>query len=512
MPRQRMFDRSLTVRALVSGFLAAASPAVAADTQPSGPGQPGVPAPESPRPGTDGGPPPPYAPLRQNEDYSFLKDPARRTDPFDSIKYIPLNDSGDWYLSFGGQARYRYELFNNNNFGVGPQDDDGFHLGRFLGHADLHLGPVRGFFQVKSALEDGREGGPRPTDADEADIQQAFIDWKLPLPLADEKSTVTLRFGRQEMLYGAQRLIGPLDWANTRRNFEGGKAMVQFSKDHTLDLFWVRPVLIDKEEPNDGDGNTSFAGVYDILSVPAILGETARSKLELYGLMLNRTNAAWPTEGSGDEDRYTLGLRLTGNPKPFDFDLEGDYQFGKFGSGNISAWGLAVEGGYTFAGAAMTPRPFLGFEIATGDDDPADGDLQTFNQLFPTGHPHLGYIDAIGRQNIIDLRPGFELVPLEKKAWAQKVTLRTEYHLFWRESTSDVVYAASGAPLPGQSIATLSDASQIGSELDFLLNWQIERHTAAYFGYSHFFAGDYIDDTFGDNDIDYFYAALTYTF
>ena len=29
-----------------------------------------------------------------------------------------------------------------------------------------------------------------------------------------------------------------------------------------LDLFWVRPVNVDREELNDGDGQTSFAGAY----------------------------------------------------------------------------------------------------------------------------------------------------------------------------------------------------------------------------------------------------------
>jgi hypothetical protein len=497
-----MIHRPSTVRALMVA-LSVLTPAASAPA-----------APDSPRPGTGTGPPPPYAPLRQAEDYSYLKDPAKRADLFDPIKYIPLNSSGDWYLSLGGQARYRYDLFNNNNFNTGPQDEDGFHLGRFLGHADLHLGEsLRGFVQVKSALEDGRVGGPRPIDADEIDIQQAFVDFKLPLPLGPSGSTVTFRAGRQELTYGAQRLIGPLDWANTRRTFEGAKAIVQFSKTHSLDLFWVRPVLVDKEEPNDGDGNASFAGVYDTLGLPSVFGADARSKLELYGLVLNRTNAAWPTEGAGDEDRYTVGARFSSNPKPFDLDVEADYQFGKFRSGDISAWAVAAEAGYTFAGTPFTPRPFIGLDTASGDRDRNDGDLQTFNQLFPTGHPHLGYIDVVGRQNVIDVRPGFELTPLENKPWAKKVTLRTEYHLFWRESTNDALYADSGAALRGTgAIGAAADASEIGSELDLLLNWQIDRHAAAYFGYSHFFPGDFISQTGADGDIDFVYAALTYTF
>ena len=79
---------------------------------------------------------PVYTPVRYNEDYLYLREPAKRTDFLDPLKYIPLNDAGDWYLSLGGSARYRYELFNNNNFGAGPQDDDGFHLLRLLAHAD----------------------------------------------------------------------------------------------------------------------------------------------------------------------------------------------------------------------------------------------------------------------------------------------------------------------------------------------------------------------------------------
>lgn len=464
----------------------------------------------TPRPGTGAAPPPPYTPLRWNEDYSFLRDPSRRTDFFDPIKYIPLGDDPDTYLSLGGQARYRYELFNNNNFGAGPQDDTGYHLTRLLAHADLHLGKhLRGFVQIKSAMEDGRAGGPRPPDADEFDLQQAFVDFKLPLPFGPQGATVTLRGGRQDLLYGAQRLVGPLDWANTRRTFEGGRGVLQSSKDHSLDLFWVRPVLVDIEEPNVGDERTSFAGVYDTRALPTVFGKEAATKLELYGFILNRSEASFPPEGVDDEDRYTVGARLTAAPKPFDLDVEGAYQFGKYGGGNISAWMIVAEAGYNLAEVALAPRLFLGYDAASGDDSPGDGDLQTFNQLFPTGHPHLGYIDVIGRQNIIDLHPGIELTLLKDARYAKKVTLRAEHHLFWRQSDADAVYNAAG----GVARNDLgSDETYIGSETDLLLNWQVERHWSAYVGYSHFFPGDFIQETGPSGDIDFFYAAVQFTF
>lgn len=456
--------------------------------------------------------PPPYSPVRWTEDYAYLRNPARRTYAFDPIKYIALNPTGDWYLSLGGQARYRYELFNNTNFGAGPQDDTGFHLTRLFAHADLHLGQnLRGFFQLRSAMEDGRFGGPRPVDVDEFDVQQAFVDFKLPLfgGVGEAGSAVTVRAGRQELIYGAQRLIGPLDWANMHRTFDGGKAMVKLSRTHSLDLFVVHPVITENEEPNPTNRDVIFAGIYDTLGLPTFLGDKANSKLELYGLYLGRTDAAYPTESVGDEDRYTVGARFSSAPKPFDVDVEGAHQFGQFGDGNISAWSLAVEGGYAFTGATFAPRVFFGFDIASGDDDIGDADFQTFNPLFPTGHPFFGYIDVVGRQNIIDLHPGVEITPLVDRPCAKKVTLRGEYHLFWRESRQDALYNAGGAALRNGAAV---DSTEIGSELDLLLNWQTDRHAAAYAGYSHFFAGEFIEVTGPAGDIDFFYVGLTFTF
>src|SRR6266853_5663649 len=70
--------------------------------------------------------PPAFTTLRYDEDYSYLRDPAAHTDAFDPIKYIPLSERGDWYLTFGGQVRDRYEYFHNYLFGCGAHDRDGY--------------------------------------------------------------------------------------------------------------------------------------------------------------------------------------------------------------------------------------------------------------------------------------------------------------------------------------------------------------------------------------------------
>jgi hypothetical protein len=123
--------------------------------------------------------------------------------------------------------------------------------------------------------------------------------------------------------------------------------------------------------------------------------------------------------------------------------------------------------------------------------------------LFPTGHQYFGYIDVIGRQNIIDLHPGltFKLT--------RDVAARAEQHFFWRQNLNDAVYNAAGTVLRADSG---SDAAYIGNELDFTLAWQINRHLAASVGYCHFFAGDFINDTGPHEDIDFAYAMMTFTF
>ena len=103
---------------------------------------------------------PAYKLLRYNEDYSYLKDPDRRTDFWDPIKYIPIGDREDWYVSFGAQLRPWFQFYNNFNFGTTP-GPNAFLTQRYLFHGDFHFGPnIRFFGQLVSGLENGRIGGP----------------------------------------------------------------------------------------------------------------------------------------------------------------------------------------------------------------------------------------------------------------------------------------------------------------------------------------------------------------
>ena len=125
---------------------------------------------------------PPYLDQRFDEDWSFLRDPSRRGDLWDSWKFIPFGETApNSYLSIGGESRVRWDFFRNASFGSIPDTDKGFLLQRYLFNADAHIGKhLRFFTQAQSGLENGRVGGPRLTDKDTFEIHQVLWIFRPP--------------------------------------------------------------------------------------------------------------------------------------------------------------------------------------------------------------------------------------------------------------------------------------------------------------------------------------------
>lgn len=442
---------------------------------------------------------PKYQTLRFLEDWSVLRDapPEALADPWDAIKYVPLSADGTVWASFGGHTRARLEGWSNFSFGAPADADDAFVLWRLLLHADIHAGEnVRFFVEGKSAQSTERSlpGGRRTADVDTLALQQAFAD--LTLPLGDAGS-ITIRPGRQELLFGAQRLVSPLPWANTMRAWDGVSAILSCG-DWNLHGFWTQFAPVQKYRFNDADPDIQFSGIYATGHVPSTdIG------MDLYWLWLDRATSTF-NGTTGGEDRHTLGGRLWGTcgDSGFDADVEGAWQFGEVGAGDISAFMIGSELGYQPPGVAGAPRFHLGVDFASGDET-AGGDVETFNQLFPLGHAYLGYMDFVGRQNVIDLSPGMTIHP------AEQVTLRVAGHFFWRAETSDALYNAGGSVVRAGSLGTARD---VGTEIDVTAKVTLSRHLAALFGYSHFFAGDFISQSGAADDMDFAYVQMTFTF
>src|SRR6478736_4888407 len=58
-----------------------------------------------------------YQLLREDEDWSFLRNKSLRLEFWDAVKYIPLRNSREWYMTIGGEAREVWEQIGNDNWG-----------------------------------------------------------------------------------------------------------------------------------------------------------------------------------------------------------------------------------------------------------------------------------------------------------------------------------------------------------------------------------------------------------
>jgi hypothetical protein len=438
--------------------------------------------------------PPPYRLNRADENYLYLRDPARRSDFWDPIKYLPLNQSGSWHFSVGGEARERFEYFHNPDWGDNPQGR-GYLLQRYFLHVDLQMGEhARLFTQLQSSLQDGRRGGARATDEDKLDLHQAFLDLKLSL---SPDSSLVLRSGRQELAYGSQRIVSVREGPNVRQSFDGFRVMYR-AAELQLDALAVRPVQTKRHFFDDGtDSGKALWGSYAVLPFPPL----SHAKLDLYYLGLFREGARFD-QGAARETRHSVGARLWRAQEPLDYNFEALYQWGSFGSGDIRAWTVASDTGYTLASLPLRPRVSLKADIASGDQDPGDPDLQTFNPLFPKG-AYFSEAGLIGPANFFDLNPCLELHP------AERLTVTVDWDFFWRESTRDGLYNNSVALVRS---GKTGDARYIGSMPQAQLSWEIDRHLTFVGIYGHFFAGEFLRETGPAKDIDYFTSWFTYKF
>jgi hypothetical protein len=440
--------------------------------------------------------PPPYQQQRYDEDWSYLSEGRRQLDPLDKLKYIRLNDRG-WYVSLGGEARVRYEYFSQYDFGKGPQDSNGYLLQRYLLHADWHLGErVRVFTQLQSGIENGRHGGPRPTDDNRLEIHQAFVDLKL----GGEQSSVVIRLGQHEMDLGAGRLISSGEGLNVKRSFDGVR------------LIWKTKNWITNAQANK---LTSVKlGIFNDVPNPSLtlwgIG-TTRSRPRTHGgesafyIGLDRKLGIFD-QGVGRETRHTIGVRTFGQYSAVDYNLDAFLQLGNFRSqgktNSIRAWAISSDWGYARNGLTLKPRLGLRADITSGDKDPEDNVLQTFNPLIP-GTSYSDTIGLIGAPNSIAVFPNLRLAP------KSNLTVTIGSAFFWRQSSKDAIYSINVLPI---RTGRLSDARYVGALPSLRLDWPIQRHWSYTLIVSRFQTGEFLKETPPGENTNYVTSWMTFKF
>lgn len=409
---------------------------------------------------------PPAAPPQQAASTAYFSQPALQ----------PLNRALPSWLSLSGEFRFRFE--SRQGLGFREGNDDGYGLVRT--RVDIGIKPkpwLEFFFQGQdSRAPEMREGTATGVFRDPFDVRQAYV--KLG---GGEHLPATVTAGRQILLYGDQRLIGPLDWTNTSRVFDAVKLEYQPLKDVKLDFFSASVVANDPRRrvnisPEGNNLHGFYGGIKNVLP---------KSAIEPF--LLWKTTPLVNNELGirGDLDRYTGGVRIWGKDLGrWDYNLAVAKQWGDAAGADISAWGSYFELGYTFP-VVLTPRAYAEYTFGSGDSDPADGRIGGFDDLFPTAHLWYGYNDLVGWRNLKNIRLGTQISP------HKKLKISFDYHGFWLASRNDGLYNVAGVRTVAAPAGGAADA-KIGDEADITFTVPLSPTITFGGGVGHMFPGPFL--------------------
>ncbi len=440
--------------------------------------------------------PPLYTPQVWDVDWSYLARPAAtgssERDLTDRFHYISLDETS--FLSITGQIRERGEYQDHPAFGAQPLDN-GYFQQRYLISSDLHLTEhFRTFVQLNSGLTNDRDGGPRPgIDEEKLDFNQGFVDFT---PLKSPDQSLTIRAGRQLISLGSTRLIATGAGLNVQQPFDGFRLMLHAGR-WTVDGLAVRPTEVKtgifNNEPNPAE---QLWGIYLTTAIPSF-----HANVDLYYLGYDHKSVRY-VQGTGREQRETVGARVWSHTQTWDYDFEYTAQFGRFNTGNIGAWGTGYHLGYTFNHARFAPHPELDGGVLSGDHDAHDNTLGTFNPLFPNGN-FLSQSILLGPFNLIIVRPTF------KAALTRKASTNTNVEMLWRQASQDGVYNIVGILTHAPEN---SNERFIGTQIQQEFDYAFSRHLSGSLAYEHFFTGGFLKQSPPGHGLNFISPQLTYNF
>ena len=456
-----------------------------------------------------------YGVVRWAEDWSALRDPKLRDDPFDPLKFIALNDDKSITLTLSGESRLKNWFENRPFLGQQKPDDSGRMTLRNIVGADLHLGDhLRVYGELINGDAFGWGGyGYNASYRTRLDVQQLFVEAKTVLAGA----RTGILFGRQQfldapnyVLYARETPDLPLSWDGVR----GYAIWPRFRLDG-WDFVQTNTTPNGLFQDNENYNARLFGG-YGSYAVPdfRLLGQPGQVFADLFyiGYELGGTPAAIATATgtqAGSTLRDDYGTRIWGRAGPIEFSAGGIYQGGQFryaGGGrtrDVVAYALNEFAGYRFE--HIYGRPLLGVQAdvySGGDDRRKTGTEGTY--LAPY-NPQTAYLDTttyFAPGNLVNVAPQIEVTP------SSKTLLRFKVPVLWRETTDDTVYGSSSRIYPFRGLYSGGFVGTV-PQVDFA--WRITRHLTWTHDLARYFASHSIMKAGASNGT-YYLSTLAFRF
>jgi len=359
---------------------------------------------------------------------------------------------------------------------------------------------------------------------------------------------LSMKVGRQYVIFGNHSLFGHFDWANTGYSHDG--IMFQYST-KTFDSYlgWFRNSETDLVQASavgsassniascgnavagtnctaaqraasgrDGSADANLFIFYNqIKSIPGFLVEP------YYFLYINDLNTydnlaqGMGTAKKANQIRHNFGNRTEMRKGNWDIINEIDWQTGRLASGltgngqtrdmTINAWATRNWIGYTNYDSKWKPRYAVGFDYASGDGNAnctTNGTTtqtgyrcstaNTFENMFPTNHIHMGYMDVQAWKNMMSPQFNYQARPTERdhiEFWYSHLRLANAKDNWYRASQGVYVWSD-----------TNNKATHIGDEADFTWTRMFADGKVAFQAtYATLWAGEYIAKNLGTSSM-----------
>lgn len=449
--------------------------------------------------------PKPWKGLFFDNDFSYKNDPHHTHLFGEAFKDISIfadvcDGCSDWWVSFGGELRFRH-MNEDNRLRPGGPGKSTYDLWRWRNYLDVHYTDrFRLYIELLDASIFNQELPITPIDLNRWNIQNAFVDIAFG---ERDGNPLIFRAGRFELLFGSQRLVSPLNWSNTRRNFEGFQVI---SKGSTwdFDLFTSRPVNTGagngplsrfNNEADRADASRTFNGAYT--TYHGFENQT----FDFYWLWLREQEERANVK---DGSRHTIGARWGGThtifnesgeiQRTYSWDIEGGYQFGHEANKTVKAGFFTAILGHTWDQRTWKPKLSAVYYWGSGDRNPNDNEDNTFSVLFPLGHAYWGLIDNLSGQNLNDYSLQMLVHP------TKKMSFLTAMHWFDLDRNTDFLYNVAGVP-----VGKIGSGTDVGEEFDMVLTYNFNPNFTVQAGYLWFWYGAFVENSLPRPDANQFY-------
>ena len=317
----------------------------------------------------------------------------------------------------------------------------------------------------------------------------------------------------------SQRLIGPFGWSHVGRSFDG------FTISHTKDAYYF---TLHGSHPTQGGfdlaGNKMMDDI-DLLYASFNITKPSfaeTSDARLFYIYYADGRGLQPTDNRPaavrNADRRHIAIHTAGGHLvhmiptdigPIDLMGWGVGQGGDWGKQNHKAWALAFEGGWQPKMLPWKPWFRVGYNRSSGDDDPSDGDHETFFQILPTARIY-SFSTFYNLMNNEDAFFQLILRPLKGLIW------RTDFHNIRVTEKNDLWYQGAGATLqdrqPGFGYVGRPAFGKRGlfQIIETTLNYNVTQNINVNVFFAHVFGDSIVDRIYSGDSANFGYIELTF--